>query len=150
MKVISLWQPWASFIAIGIKPFETRDWPPPRWLVGQRIAIHAAKKHVNTDDREWAAKCGVVGDLPLGAIVCTALLAGAYQCGDKILAPRLINIWQRRESLPVAALDPAGIPTDEFGNYCEGRWAWSLTDIERFEPAIQAKGAQGLWDWTAP
>lgn len=44
MKAISLWQPWASLIACGAKPFETRSWAPPRELIGQPIAIHAAKK----------------------------------------------------------------------------------------------------------
>jgi hypothetical protein len=44
MKAISLWQPYASLIACGAKPFETRDWAPPRELIGQTIAIHAAKK----------------------------------------------------------------------------------------------------------
>lgn len=44
MKAISLWQPWASLIACGAKPFETRHWAPPRDLIGQTIAIHAAKK----------------------------------------------------------------------------------------------------------
>ncbi|MHB8272006.1 ASCH domain-containing protein [Bradyrhizobium sp.] len=44
MKAISLWQPWASLIACGAKPFETRHWAPPRELIGQTIAIHAAKK----------------------------------------------------------------------------------------------------------
>jgi hypothetical protein len=28
MPAISLWQPWASLIAVGIKPFETRSWAP--------------------------------------------------------------------------------------------------------------------------
>lgn len=44
MKAISLWQPWASLIACGAKPYETRSWAPPRDLIGQPIAIHAAKK----------------------------------------------------------------------------------------------------------
>src|ERR1700732_4369319 len=44
MKAISLWQPWASLIACGAKPYETRDWAPPESMIGQPIAIHAAKK----------------------------------------------------------------------------------------------------------
>ena len=42
MKATTLWQPWASLIAIGAKYYETRDYPPPAKLLGQRIAIHAA------------------------------------------------------------------------------------------------------------
>lgn len=44
MKAISLWQPWASLIACGVKRYETRHWAPSRDLIGQTIAIHAAKK----------------------------------------------------------------------------------------------------------
>src|SRR5258707_11629152 len=80
MKALTLYQPWASFIAIGVKPFETRSWPPPTWLIGKRIAIHAAKRAVDEEDREWARRVGAA-ELPLGAVVCTAILRGAYQSG---------------------------------------------------------------------
>lgn len=53
MKAISLWQPWASLIACGAKPFETRHWAPPPELIGQRIAIHAAKK-IGPENRDFA------------------------------------------------------------------------------------------------
>ena len=144
MKAISLWQPWASLIAVGAKPFETRDWPPPRSLIGERIAIHAAKRPVNAEDREWAARHGCL-DLPLGAVVCTALLVGGYQCGDA-LKDGLVRIVARREMPEVAHIDPGGIPTDEFGDYAPGRWAWRLTDIKRIGP-WPAIGRQGFWDY---
>lgn len=142
MKAISLWQPWASFIAIGIKPFETRDWPPPATLIGQRIAIHATKKAVNADDREWAAKHGVA-DVPLGAVVCTAILCAAYQCGQGAEDGRT-RIARRVHG---SAYEPEKLIADEFGDYSLGRWAWHLVDIERLEPPIAAKGMQGFWDW---
>lgn len=44
MKAITLWQPYASLVALGVKTIETRSWPAPKGLVGQRIAIHAAAK----------------------------------------------------------------------------------------------------------
>ena len=40
MKAISLWQPWASAIAIGEKTIETRSWWTPH---RGALAIHAAK-----------------------------------------------------------------------------------------------------------
>ena len=43
---ITLHQPWASLIALGIKTVETRSWPAPTRLVGQRIAVHAGKRLV--------------------------------------------------------------------------------------------------------
>ena len=36
MKAITLHQPWASLIACGLKTIETRDWPPPRAVGGER------------------------------------------------------------------------------------------------------------------
>ena len=46
MYAISLWQPYASLIAEGIKVQETRNWAPPKHLIGERIAIHAAKRRL--------------------------------------------------------------------------------------------------------
>lgn len=42
MRALTLWQPWASLVAIGAKTIETRSWPAPASAVGERIAIHAA------------------------------------------------------------------------------------------------------------
>jgi hypothetical protein len=43
MKAISLWQPWAQWVILGIKPIETRLHSRFKSLKGQRIAIHAAQ-----------------------------------------------------------------------------------------------------------
>lgn len=146
---ITLHQPWASFIAAGIKPFETRNWKPPAHLIGSRIAIHAAKKPLAVGDSEWGRRVGV-NAFPLGAVVCTALLAGAYQCAQ--YAVHKIGV-QYGFGISQTAAESNGldlIRDDEFGDYHEGRWAWSLTDIERFDPAIPARGTQGFWKWDAP
>ncbi|WP_374650275.1 hypothetical protein, partial [Rhizorhabdus sp.] len=44
MKALTIWQPWASLIIVGAKPFEFRGWKPPRWIIGQRIVIHASAR----------------------------------------------------------------------------------------------------------
>ena len=44
MKALSLWQPHAMAIGVGIKRYETRAWMLPRWAMNIPIAIHAAKK----------------------------------------------------------------------------------------------------------
>lgn len=41
IKAITVHQPWASLIVLGIKTIETRSWRLPDSMVGQRIAIHA-------------------------------------------------------------------------------------------------------------
>src|SRR5665213_1508383 len=76
MPAISLWQPWASFIAIGVKPYETRHWRAPSRFIGRRILIHAAKRRLDKDDIEWWHLVSRSDQSPpLGAFVCTAILA---------------------------------------------------------------------------
>lgn len=140
MKALSLWQPWASFIAIGAKPFETRAWSPPLWLIG--IAIHAAKKAVDADNRAWAREHGIE-ELPMGAVVCTAILAGAYRVGPSRVGTGLRII----AALP-GSREMAVISADEFGDYSDGRWAWLLADVARLRQPVPARGAQGFWDWS--
>lgn len=36
MKAISLWQPWASAMALGLKSIETRHWSPASGEIGER------------------------------------------------------------------------------------------------------------------
>ncbi len=136
MKAISLWQPWASLIAIGAKPYETRHWHPGG-VIRQRIAIHAAKRSPRLEEIEmWLKAAGNLTDkrLPLGAIVCTAYLSAAYQVkghtqdGDPIL-----------ESL-------GAIKDDGFGDYGLDRYCWYLTDVERVDPPVPYRGAQGWFD----
>lgn len=46
MKAITIWQPWASAIAHGLKGIETRSWGTKyRGL----LAIHAAKLEMDMD-----------------------------------------------------------------------------------------------------
>ena len=71
MKALTLHQPWASLIADGRKAIETRSWPPPRTLIGKRIAIHAGKEIDRPLFDRWLAGQSV----PLGAILCTARIA---------------------------------------------------------------------------
>jgi len=40
--VLSVRQPWASLIVLGVKGIENRSWAAPPALIGQRIAIHAS------------------------------------------------------------------------------------------------------------
>lgn len=86
MKAISLWQPYASLIASGFKPFETRDWAPPRELIGQPIAIHAAKK-IDRDsiDLAEALVFGQFDNQPLCACLSDRLAATMRGTPDPLM-----------------------------------------------------------------
>lgn len=149
MRAISLWQPWASFIAAGVKPYETRHWAPPVKLIGQHIAIHAAKRRPTADDMAWARDhLGSDVRIDLGAVVCIAVLAGAYQCAGIFRAPPRDFVKIARGV--VGSQGGISIVLDEYGDYSEGRWAWLLTDIEPLRPPVPARGAQGFFEWQPP
>lgn len=50
MKALSLWQPHAQAVSLGIKPYETRGW---ECLYRGTLAIHAAKKVFREKDYEY-------------------------------------------------------------------------------------------------
>ena len=60
MRAISLWQPWATAIAVGVKQIETRHWKTD---YRGPIAIHAAKRWTR-DEREFAEIEVANGRLP--------------------------------------------------------------------------------------
>lgn len=164
MRATTLWQPWASLVSIGAKRYETRGYPPPAKLIGQRIAIHAAKKspfwvaqYLPADTRDAVADAldlGIEGEgwdgLPRGAVVCTAVLAGAYKVAsivddDAGGTMALFDLTATVKGSPFSSV----IDVDEFGDYTPGRWAWLLAEVQALPEPAPAKGKQGWWEWEA-
>jgi len=142
MKAITIWQPWASLIAYGKKTIETRSWPAPTWLIGQRIAIHAAVKwDQNIESMCLREPCysdllasglediDIREYLPLGAVIATAVLAESRSTDE---GDWIYDLSDNEEL---------------YGDYGMGRHGWFLRDVERLEKPIPAKGMQGIWEW---
>ncbi len=152
MKALTMSQPWASLVELEIQRIETRSWRPNARVLGQRIAIHAAKKVVS-DPREtgletWQAivdlyGAGWVKTVPTGVVLATALLRTVLQV-DSIDPGRglaTVLVEGRRGETKT-------IPIEPHGNFNPGRWLWVLEDVRRLDPPQPARGALGLWDWT--
>lgn len=175
MKALTIRQPWASLIALGVKTIETRSWRAPQSLIGQTIAIHAGKWQPEPGNEYgtgwwWHDDCGdpiIVeqkpahgwnqAPAPLGAIVATATLADClpmvdaedYEYGD-VTAPHLAVLPSGSAAWWYAS-DEDQIGRDvsgqvPYGDFQPGRWAWMLTDVQPCDP-VPAKGKQGLWNW---
>jgi hypothetical protein len=153
MKTISLWTLWAMLIARGHKKIETRSWKAPKWLIGQRIAIHATKAMpvlARILCREFAKLLGIKiytgswlynlehGVGPFGKVVATAKLAGCEKIVNSDDGCRAASLESGKE-----------IRGNEysFGDYTPGRYAWILEDIQPLKEPTPAKGMQGLWNW---
>lgn len=127
MKALSLWQPWATAIALGNKRIETRHWSTS---YRGPLAIHAAK-HWDREQREFASIEHALGRLPkripFGAIVATCELVAVRGTDELIHAQRVG---------PIERI---------YGNYETGRFGWLLVNINAFDEPIPFKGAQGLF-----
>jgi hypothetical protein len=156
LSAITVWQPWASLIAIGAKPWEFRDYAAPASKVGTRIAIHAGARPARLDEMMgllWAlggrarkATGLLLGPemidllegaangeltLPYSSIVCTAVLGKPIR--DEELAKQM-GFEQIADSY-----------RHEHSNY-----GWPLTDVVPLQPVVPARGKQGLWPVTLP
>lgn len=145
IPAITVWQPWASLIVVGFKPWEFRKIGNPKSYCGKRIAIHAGARKVRPAEiavmimrlrqhlpitidpralpllEEWHTS---PGRLPLSAILGTAIMDRAV-----------------RVETVMAAND-----SDRDNHF---NWAWPMSDPTPLEPICPAKGQQGWWHWDA-
>lgn len=149
MKALTLWQPWASLMAEGVKSIETRSWRAPDALIGQRIAIHAAARDTDRDlsipEECWDALGRCIGGAapPHGAIVATARLVDCVpmveDCDDFSDSPALLEVLERLDGSTLLRFWPEGLVEEDewidvsdqlpYGDFAPGRWAWLLDDI---------------------
>lgn len=166
MKAVTIWQPWASLIPMGLKKYETRCWPTS---YRGPIAIHAGKK---TDPNvfegllrsqrtiEHLMKLGItpenIESLPHGAIIATAELVNVWKIvfhpGTDINKAKHILIGAESLTTDKHAPDFGAyfVPTEQemaFGNWAPGNYAWELQNVKMLPAPIPIKGKQGLWDW---
>lgn len=137
VKAITIYEPWASLVALGAKKIETRSWPTK---YRGSLAIHAAKtirsEYMNLVWQEpffsalnpliESANGGEGFHFHLGCIVAIAQLVGCQK------------------------IFPGNAPWGyecEFGDYRVGRYMWFLDDVRRLEKPIPIRGQQGLWEW---
>jgi hypothetical protein len=137
VKALTLWQPWATLVALGEKKIETRSWSTD---YRGPLAIHASLSHAG-DNLILAnvepfcaalARHGIVSrlQLPLGAIVAVCELEDVHEIDH-------------------AFAGSFSVQEIAFGDWSPGRLAWVLKNVSRFASPILARGRQGLWEWEA-
>ncbi len=124
MKAITLWEPWATAMALGRKRNETRSWPTQH---RGDLVICAAKRRM--DIPQVHLMMNVVQpppgyEVPYGHAVCVVRL---YAC-------------QTTRSVAANALEVM------LGDYSEGRWAWLTCDLRPLRRPVPVKGMQGIFE----
>jgi len=123
MKAISLWEPWATAVAINLKRFETRSW--------------------STSYRGPLLICASKKRLPFVRIVNLLLLArltlNDLHYGRAVCIVDFVDILKTEDFIV------SGIET-KFGDFSAGRFVWKFDNIRRFIDPPWVRGKQGLFE----
>jgi hypothetical protein len=137
---LTLWRPWTwAILSLPLpyaKRIENRPWPPPRWILGRWVLLHAGATY-DEEGGDWirSAHCptGVrppsAADDPCG-IVGAMLVTGSLISG------------------PGGNSDPTGWLACP-----EGRpigYGWQIEQVVRLERPVPARGLQKLWPLRDP
>lgn len=150
MKALSLWQPWASAVALGSKRIETRA-----WSTNYRgpLAIHAAKRCVMDEldsyqrDPSWAAALGIVPARPSGAeeslkVLPFGCVVAVCDLVDCVLTESLPTLFDEGIDIDI---DYGGWTERQMGDFTPGRFAWILVNVRKLALPLPLRGAQGLF-----
>ena len=152
MYAITLHQPWATLIALGIKTVETRSWPAPERLLGRIIAVHAGRRLVRRPgeciERELRARLGEdwIRAMPAGAVLATGTLAGMARV--EYVDPMTGHAVHDIDTEMGCAVRTGRTLIDPWGDFNAGRWLWFLDDMEALPEPVPAVGRQSFWRWT--
>lgn len=126
MKAISLWEPFASAMALGLKHNETRSW---RTNYRGPLAIHAAKRKIQPGE--------------MSRLDCVLPAGFAPQYGKILCVVNLVELVPSSVYLDCTLTD-----TVEFilGDYSPGRWVWKTQSLWKLPHPVAATGHQGFWD----
>jgi len=143
MKAITLWQPWATLVALKLKTIETRNHDRFKGLVGQRIAIHAARKFdmegllVSRMLDSGRFGHGVSSLLAMENITRFALLTrGKLVCTARVEQA----VWARDCSSSVVELETRALCD------VQDKFLLFLEDIEALPEPRWFKGRQGIFN----
>lgn len=170
MRAITLHAPWATLLVTRqpcsictsgrgyqvlhghtspgmVKRFETRSWPCPPSIIGQRVAFHQGKKLVGgiREIGDW--KFVPLGDealvyrphehevhLPLGAVVGSGVITASLPIvdsvcqawGDPCILARSDGLWHYHDGARTGRDDISDqLP---YGDWTPGRYAWLIED----------------------
>lgn len=136
IRALSLWQPHAQAIALGIKPYETRHWSTDyRGL----LVIHAAKKVFRHQDYPVDYYLEVCKRLKAAGCPSYALSYGEALCVVDLI-----------DCIPTEKLRGRIGSAEFWGDFSDGRFAFKLSNVRRIWPPLKAIGRQKFFTVDVP
>ena len=126
LKAISLWEPWATGMALELKRNETRSWPTAH---RGPLAICSAKRPLDQDGLAVARENGIpIASLRFGCVLC---VVEVFDCAkSEAFLSGMIELPEQEQAL---------------GDYTYGRWIWRTRNCRRLELPVPVVGHQGFW-----
>jgi hypothetical protein len=131
MKAISLTQPWAALVALGVKRFETRSWST---RYRGPLAIHAAKGYPKY------ARDFTRSDIHAHA---ASMRLDVWTFGAIIA---IVDLMDVRPTIDFTPEEDFSTTEAALGDWTPGRFAWEFSHVRTIVP-VPARGSLGLWEW---
>lgn len=133
MKIITLWEPYATLIAQGFKKYETRHWYT---TYRGPLLIHAAKRRPTAAEMaNFKSLLGFEPDINLGCVVAITRL-------DDCL--RMVPYPERLAPRGEIHIETQAPRERDLGLWEPKRFAWELKLLLRLIEPIPWKGQQGI------
>ncbi len=136
MKTLSLLQPWATLVVMGVKQIETRSWST---AYRGPLLIHASKGkagEIFAQEAPFKKYIPNFKQLPFGYIIGKVTLTDVIRIGTGTL------VHTNDEMMNKLTMEEKA-----FGNYTPGRFAWILQDAVAFKTPLGARGSLTLWEF---
>lgn len=153
MKALTVRQPYAHLIAHHGKWVENRSKPPPKAMIGERIAIHAGLKLDVAPEELFIFRGGESIQLPAaypdlpparelvyGAVIATARIDGWVEEVPHRVATPATEVLTRWGVSAECALEAIR------SEWWIGPFGWVLSEVLPISPPSPCKGALGLWE----
>jgi activating signal cointegrator 1 len=154
IRIVSLWQPWATLIALGLKEYETRSFGTS---YHGPLAIHATKKQpcdvwaqveqiwqLSGQDERLTQLLDSRGtfEFPQAAIVAAAVGVSSMpmMVGEPKQSGQIREFRDGRWQYLIGAMSPL---ERACGDWQAGRFGWRLIGVKPM-PNIPYKGGQGV------
>jgi hypothetical protein len=144
VKALVLWDPWAWFIRLRLKEYETRSWGtnyrgPLLICAAKRPVDRGLLRYFNEILRQHGQERISISDLYPGHAVALVDLVKDIHC-----------VWSYSGLVPRLIIPDNLSPLDrEFGDFSPGRHALKLSNIRDIDP-FPVRGRQGLFDVEVP
>lgn len=154
MKAITVWQPWATLIMVGAKPWEFRNSPYREYIggpreAGTRIVIQAGARPVRPaevedllrriDSESAQERTGLIAE------IARDVLLKVKATHKRRLLPLGMALGTVVLGEPVLSCDlfKLNVADSDRGQF---NWAWPVSSIQPFAPPFPVRGSQGFFD----